>query len=134
VFFLCSFSGMGLGTVPIIKLTLATQPSTYALQTFVLFINATNWPNLRNLEIKIISGFPGYKSESVVCQSFRAVGRDNNNLPIRPELLADLNRITVCFIDMGKVAHVHRVFRMFGPALEREGLIDIKLGNSTLVT
>jgi hypothetical protein len=129
-----SFSGMGLGTVPIIKLTLATQPSTYALQTFVRFINATNWPNLRHLEIKIISGFPGYKPENVVCQSFRAVGRDNNSLPIRPELLADLNRITVCFIDMGKVAHVHRVFRMFGPALEREGLIDIKLENSTLVT
>jgi hypothetical protein len=126
-------SGMELGTIPITHLTVGMAPSKFALLTIVRFVNASTWPNLRHLEIKIISNYSGYKPESVVCQSFR-VGRDVNGLQIRPELLATLERITVRFVDMGKVAHAHRVFRMFGPALHREGLIHVKLENSTLVT
>jgi hypothetical protein len=124
---------MELGTVPIAHLTVAIAPSKSALLTIVRFVNASTWPDLRHLEIKIISNYSGYKPESVVCQSFRA-GRDVNGLQIRPELLAVLERITVRFVDMGKVAHAHRVFRMFRPALHREGLIHVKLENSTLVT
>jgi hypothetical protein len=127
-------TGLQLGTVNVPHLTLSIAPSRHSIRDIARFLNTNTWPTLRTLDIRIVSPYniSKYMYYPSVSHIFRP-GRDVNGLQLRLDILFALEHITVCFVNMGELTHAYRLFRIFGPVLDREGLIEVKLENTTLV-